>query len=119
MDQTHLEAIARATHEANRAYCLANGDTSQPSWDDAPDWQRTSARHGVVGALAGNTPEQSHEGWMREKLATGWSYGPVKDPERKQHPCMVPYEQLPPEQRGKDALFVCVARAMAAALGIA
>ena len=31
-----IEACARAAHEANRAYCLALGDTSQPSWDDAP-----------------------------------------------------------------------------------
>jgi hypothetical protein len=117
MEQHVLEACARATHEANRAYCLAIGDASQPSWDDAPEWQRSSARNGVSGALAGNTPEQSHEGWTAEKLAAGWKYGPVKDPERKEHPCMVPYDQLPAEQRGKDALFVGVARSMAAALG--
>lgn len=118
MKNEHIEAIARATHEANRAYCIAVGDTSQPPWDEAPDWQRSSARNGVVGALvAGNTPEQSHEGWMAEKTAAGWTYGPVKDPEAKQHPCMVPYDQLPPAQRVKDALFVAVACAMAAALG--
>lgn len=57
-----LEAAARAAHEANRAYCLALGDTSQPAWDDAPEWQRTSAMKGVEGALAGNSPRQSHEG---------------------------------------------------------
>jgi hypothetical protein len=28
------EAAARAAHEANRAYCLALGDTSQPAWDE-------------------------------------------------------------------------------------
>lgn len=65
-----IEACARAAHEANRAYCIAIGDASQVAWDDAPEWQRSSARNGVVGALNGNTPEQSHEGWLAEKKAT-------------------------------------------------
>jgi hypothetical protein len=110
------EACARAAHETNRAYCLALGDTSQPSWEDAPDWQKTSARKGVDGALNGNTPEQSHESWLKEKAETGWKYGPVKDPEKKEHPCFVPYNELPPEQRHKDTLFLTVVRAVAAAL---
>ena len=37
MDEKKIEACARAAHEANRAYCIAIGDTSQPSWDDAPE----------------------------------------------------------------------------------
>lgn len=112
-----IEACAQAAHEANRAYCLAIGDKSQPPWDEAPDWQRTSARNGVVGALAGNTPEQSHESWLEEKRAAGWAYGPTKDPEAKRHPCFVPYAELPPEQREKDGLFLAVVRAVAHALG--
>ena len=33
------EACARASHEANRAYCLAIGDASLAPWEQAPDWQ--------------------------------------------------------------------------------
>lgn len=113
-----LAAIARASYEVNRAYCIAIGDTSQPAWDDAPEWQQSSARNGVAGALDGNTPEQSHVAWMAEKVANGWTYGPVKDPERKQHPCMVSYAELPAAQRAKDSLFVGTVRGMAAALGM-
>ena len=113
-----MEACARAAHEANRAYCLALGDTSQPAWEDAAEWQKSSAREGVSGAIAGNTPKQSHESWLATKERTGWKYGPVKDPEKKEHPCFVPYAELPPEQRAKDHLFVTVVRAMAGALGI-
>ena len=116
MDEKRVEACARAAHEANRAYCIAIGDTSQPAWDDAPEWQKTSARNGVVGALAGNTPEQSHEGWLAEKRATGWKFGPVKDPEKREHPCFVPYTDLPQAQRRKDSIFVTVVRAVGAAL---
>lgn len=116
MNDKQIEACARAAHEANRAYCLAIGDTSQPSWDTAPDWQKSSAMNGVRGALDGNTPEQSHESWMREKLDNGWTFGPVKDPEKREHPCMVPYAELPPEQRAKDSIFLAVVRAVAAAM---
>lgn len=109
-----LEACARAAHEANRAYCIAIGDTSQPSWDDAPDWQKSSALQGVAGALGGATPEQSHESWLAEKVATGWTYGRRKDPSLKTHPCMVAYAELPPEQRAKDGIFIAVVRAVGA-----
>ena len=55
-------------------------------------------------------PSASHESWLAEKEATGWKYGPVKNPETKEHPCFVPYEQLPLEQKTKDYLFGAVAR---------
>lgn len=100
------ELAAKTAHEVNRAYCLGLGDTSQSAWDEAPDWQRSSAIKGVEGVLAGNGPEQSHESWLEEKRATGWKYGPVKAPDKKEHPCFVPYSSLPASQRYKDTLFV-------------
>ncbi len=117
MDDSKIEACARAAHEVIRAYCIAIGDNPQPSWDEAPEWQKSSARNGVVGALNGNTPEQSHEGWLAEKAATGWKYGPVKDTAKKEHPCCMPYADLPPQQRAKDHIFIAVVKAMGAALG--
>lgn len=101
--------IARICHEVNRAYCNSLGDTSQPSWEEAPEWQKESAVNGVEFHLRNETtPEQSHENWMKEKVASGWVYGLVKDPEKKEHPCMVPYDQLPLEQRTKDYLFKAI-----------
>ena len=111
-----LQTLAHIAHEANRAFCRSIGDNSQPAWDDAPEWQRTSAINGIEGALNGNTPEQSHESWMAEKVATGWKFGPVKDPEAKEHPCMVPYAELPENQRVKDHLYLAVVKAAAQAL---
>ena len=111
-----VEACARAAHEVNRAYCIALGDNSQPPWEQAPEWQKSSARNGVAGALRGNIPAQSHESWLAEKRANGWKYGPVKHPEQKMHPCMVPYEDLPAWQRSKDRLFVSTVLEVAHAL---
>ena len=47
---------------------------------------------------------------MAEKLKDGWKFGEVKNPETKEHPCMVAYEELPKEQQTKDALFISVVR---------
>jgi hypothetical protein len=49
----------------------------------------------------------SHDSWMEQKRADGWIYGKVKDPEASPptHPCMVAFEELPPEQQLKDKLF--------------
>lgn len=116
-DERVIEACARAAYEVNRAYCLALGDDSQPPWESAAEWQTTSVRNGVVGALAGNTPEESHQAWLAEKGATGWKYGPVKDVEKREHPCFLPYVELPAAQRTKDTLFVGTVRAVAASLG--
>lgn len=103
----YLEEIAEIVHEANRAYCLSMGDASQPLWPDAPEWQRQSARNGVLFHY--NNPNAdasaSHENWYKEKEADGWSYGPEKDPANKRHPCFVPYKELPIEQQIKDHIF--------------
>ena len=57
-------------------------------------------------------PSASHESWLAVKEADGWKYGEVKDPENKEHPCFVPYEQLPEEQKAKDHLFKAVVEAL-------
>jgi hypothetical protein len=110
-----IHDIARVTHEANRAWCVALGDLSQVPWDEAPDWQRQSALDGVQFHLAnpGAGPDNSHNCWLAEKERDGWVYGEVKDPTAKTHPCIVPFEQLPPEQQAKDRLFSAIVRALA------
>lgn len=112
MDERRIEAAARAAHEANRAHCISIGDLSQPAWEDAPEWQRASALAGVAGVIAGNGPRESHASWLAHKAADGWAYSAVKDPAAKLHPCFVPYDELPPEQKAKDGIFVGVVRAM-------
>jgi len=108
-----LDGIARVCHEANRAWQIVTGDpVVSPSWDEASVDQRMSARDGVQVALAGATPEQLHESWTRNKLVNGWTFGAVKDEAAKTHPCLVPYDELPAEQRAKDALFGAIVTAL-------
>jgi hypothetical protein len=110
----NYEQIAKICHEVNRAYCKGIGDDSQPSWEDAPDWQKQSAINGVAFHFDNidASPENSHESWLREKEAAGWKYGPVKNPELKEHPCFVPYSELPQEQKIKDYLFTAIVNAI-------
>lgn len=104
-----FECIARVAHEVNRAYCQSIGDNSQPTWEDAPEWQRESAINGVAFHLKNEaSPEQSHANWLEQKSKEGWKYGPVKDAEKKEHPCFCSYNELPAEQRAKDYLFIGV-----------
>lgn len=103
----NIENIAKAAHELNKAYCESIGDNSQPSWEDAPEWQKSSAINGVTFHLNNPdaTPSASHQSWLKQKTEEGWKYGKVKNPETKEHPCFVPYEQLPNEQKAKDYIF--------------
>lgn len=118
LDPVKVEACARAAHEANRNFCYATGDGSQPPWEDAPDWQRQSAIAGVAGALAGRSPKESHEAWCELKVADGWTYGETKDAEKKTHPCLVPYGDLPGAQKMKDDIYLATVRATAIRVGL-
>lgn len=99
--------VSQVAHEINKAYCESIGDKSQPSWEDAPEWQKSSAVNGVKFHLDNPdaSPSASHDSWLKQKEEEGWKYGPVKNAETKEHPCYVPYDQLPVEQRSKDYIF--------------
>ena len=110
-----IEQIAQVCHEANRAFCATIGDTTQVSWAEAPDWQRASCIDGVKFRLLNPDagPEASHMNWWKQKVDSGWTYGTVKDPEAKTHPCMVNFDQLPKDQQKKDHIFLGIVKALA------
>jgi len=114
VEKNYLIGIAKVCHQANKAYCESQGDLSQPDWIDAPDWQVQSAIAGVVFRL-GNPdagPDAMHNNWSADKIADGWVYGDVKDAEKKTHPCLVPFDQLPLFQQKKDKLFSAIVDAL-------
>lgn len=107
MDLQRLENIARLCHEVNAAYCRSLGDDSQVGWDDAPDWQRSSAMSGVEFHLENPdaSASASHDSWLAEKVNSGWVWGETKNAETKTHPCLVAFEDLPVDQQAKDHIF--------------
>lgn len=70
---------------------------------------RFSSRNSIE---AQNRPPSKHKSpGVTKKLRNGWSYGSIKDADKKEHPCLVAWEQLPVEQRAKDHLFNAIVRA--------
>ena len=115
MDKTNLvHHIAVACHEANKVWCEANEDFSQKHWYTSEDWQKDSAINGVKFRLENpNAPESAmHDNWSKVKIKDGWVYGEVKDAEKKTHPCLVPFEELPEFQQKKDKLFSAIVDAL-------
>lgn len=43
-----------------------------------------------------------HEVWARNRMDEGWTYGPVRDDALRQHPCLVPYDELPESEKAYD-----------------
>jgi hypothetical protein len=107
------EQIARVCHAANTELQRLFGDPS-PSvlWDDEPEEIRQTTIAGVEAALRGESPEELHAEWCRNKAAQGWRRGEFKDAEAKTHPCLVPYDELPASERLKDAVFGAIVTAM-------
>lgn len=109
-----VEEIAQICHETNRTYCLAIGDDSQLPWDEAPQWQKDSAISGVrfLQEHPDMGPKDSHDAWCKHKLQEGWRWGEVKDPEKKEHPCLAAFDELPITQQAKDYIFLAIVRSL-------
>lgn len=43
-----------------------------------------------------------HEVWAAGRIAEGWTWGPERNDEKKHHPCLVAYEDLPESEREYD-----------------
>lgn len=55
-----------------------------------------------ITRLTEQLAKNAHDNWARQRLAEGWKYGPHRDETRKEHPCLVPYEELPESEKQYD-----------------
>jgi RyR domain len=111
----NLGQIGSIAHEANRALTRIVQDVPvQRAWEDEVEEMRESVVKGVLHHMnnPGSSPETSHESWMKERRANGWVWGPVKDSEKKTHPALVPYAELPVGTRLKDKLFTAIVKSL-------
>jgi RyR domain len=57
-----------------------------------------TAYHSLIGALTRN----AHDVWASLRMREGWSYGPIRDDERRLHPCLVRFEDLTETEQACD-----------------
>ena len=65
---------------------------------DTSDIQLPAALEPLVEQMAKNV----HELWAETRMRQGWSYGAERNDVLKHHPCLVPYEELPEEEKEYD-----------------
>lgn len=53
-------------------------------------------------ALAENIAKNVHEVWSAGRMKDGWTYGEERNDAKRQHPCLVPYEELSEEEKEYD-----------------
>lgn len=53
-------------------------------------------------ALTEQIAENVHENWAAGRIAEGWTYGEIRDDRKKTTPCLVPYSQLPENEKEFD-----------------
>lgn len=46
--------------------------------------------------------ESVHDQWMAGRIAGGWKYGPERNDKKKEHPFLIPYEDLPESEKEYD-----------------
>lgn len=49
--------------------------------------------------------ENAHDVWALARINEGWTYGPVRDDAKKQHPDLVPYSALSDSEKEYDRLM--------------
>lgn len=65
---------------------------------DTSDIQLPEELNVLIEQMAKNV----HEVWAQSRMDQGWMYGEERNDSLKQHPCLIPYEELPEVEKLYD-----------------
>lgn len=89
----------------------ANAPIIPEPWSTREDSFKDQFRH-LIDLMCGpermRDAEEAHDSWVTAYQLMGWTYGPVRDTEKKTHPDMVPFAELGWRERIKDAVFIAL-----------
>lgn len=104
----NITAFAQIAHKLDVAYAAAVYGENKPGWHQLPAEDRKHISDRVVYYLTDPNAVVSslHEKWAYSKLSSGWSYGKEFNEEKKQHPLLISYSELPLTRRVADTLFM-------------
>lgn len=98
-----IELMARIAHAGWCAFQMG----AYQDYNVEPNTDQLNSTKDAVRFYLENpnaSPEENHENWLSMKTKQGWVYGEVKDFEKKTHPDMRPYDELPEVEKKKDTM---------------
>jgi hypothetical protein len=87
--------------------------TYNPETIDTSQVKLSAELQELVERLAQN----NHDHWARKRIEEGWSYGARRNDSKKEHPDLVPYDQLSESEKEYDRKTVVEALKAIIALG--
>lgn len=70
-----------------------------------------------IADLIERLAENAHDVWAAQRIRDGWTWGPARNDERKEHPSLIPYADLSESEKTYDRIMVEQAIKAALALG--
>lgn len=101
--------IAKECHSANDDLMLVNNEVPNlTDWHQMDDHTRSMNIKSVSKIIDNKyiTAKDLHNEWMDNKIADGWKYGTVKNPELKTHPLIIEFEKMSDINKLKDQNFI-------------
>jgi hypothetical protein len=89
------EVLALAGLAVEKGVQARGADTDSPP--GGPDIVELQIEHHIE-----RLAEAEHDGWMDQRIKNGWTYDPKRDDLRKKHPLLIPYAELPEQEKNKD-----------------
>jgi ryanodine receptor 2 len=97
------ENSTQTTNAENRAHCAADSPPRKNAMYEPKPIDTTAVElPDEILDLAEKLAENTHDLWSQMRFENGWSYGPHRDDANKKHPCLVPYADLPEEEKQYD-----------------
>ena len=72
------------------------------SYNDEPESKQKNDLPKELLPMVEPMAKHVHDVWMRTRMEQGWTYGKERNDNEKKHPCLVPYEELPEEEKDYD-----------------
>ncbi len=82
--------------------CKESEQISQLTYTPHPISTKDVTLSPEIMKLSEKIAENVHEVWAQSRMDEGWTYGPVRDDTKKEHPCLVPYNELPEIEKEYD-----------------
>ncbi len=113
-----VEAAAASAYEVIRICERTLSGKRMLGWEALSARRKSNFRSWVRLALYGASAEEAHGQWMSRKVEQGWTFGLVKDREKKTHPLLATFDTLPEKHKCRKKLFMLVAREVGGALSL-